>query len=288
MFVSPHRPLVTLVRRPFAGGLAAALLCALPALAQAPLLRVHDPLVGTLHTAPSEHSLKVGHALEYELVAPPGRIGLLAFGAPATGPAVLIGGDPLFLAPATILVALPGQLVPASGSLGFAAVMPSLPEGTSIHAQGATLDLTTMQIELSMDLRGKVTHKPFVTVAIGSKTAHPLGSMGPTQLVIQNAPAWQAFWAQHNAFTTAPPIDFGAWGVLVAFRGATPSFGYPIRVDQVALAGSSLAVTALHYAPLGGCATLPSEQRPFHFVAVPASTLAPVGTYTPVAVDSCN
>ncbi len=287
MFVSPHLVPTTAFRRLAAGALAAALHCALPVAAQAPQLRVHHPASGLTHEAPSEHSMPVGHTLAYELEAPPGVVGLLAFGAPYAGPPILIGGTALQLDPASVLIGIPGKLVPASGFLGFNALMPPLPEGTSISAQGATLELLTLQATLSPALRGKATHKPFVHVAVGSKTGHPLGQMGPAQLVIQSQAQWLAFWAQHSP-QPVPTIDFNTYGALVAFRGFAPSSGYGVRVDQTVLVGSALHVAALHLDPLGGCATFPSEQRPFHIVALPQSALAPVGSYSSVTVDSCN
>jgi len=286
VFVSTHRRLDTLVRRASTGGLAAALLLALPAAAQAPQLLVHDAQVGITHAAPSEHSLKVGHTLDFEILAAPGRVGVLAFGAPHSGAPILIGGAPLQLAPASILVALSGQLVPASGSLGLSAVVPALPEGTSIWTQAATIDVATLDIELSSPLRGKATLKPFVHVAAGSKTTHPQGQTIPQQLLIQSDPAWQAFWAQHSPLP-APTIDFNAWGALVAFRGLTPSTVYGIRVDQTTSAGALLDVAALHLDPIGGCATQPTQQQPFHIVAVPLGLIAPLGAYTAQVVDNC-
>lgn len=287
MFLSPHLDPATTARRLAAGALAAVLPFALPVAAQAPQLRVHHPASGLTHAAPTEHSMPVGHTLAYELEAPAGVVGLLAFGAPYAGPPILIGGTALQLDPASVLIGIPGKLVPASGLLGFNALMPPLPEGTSISAQGATLELLTLQATLSPALRGKATHKPFVHVAVGSKTGHPQGQMAPTQLVIQSEAQWLAFWSQHSPLA-APTIDFNTYGALVAFRGFAPSSGYGIRVDQAALVGGALHVAALHLDPLGGCGTFPSEQRPFHIVALPQSLLAPVGSYTSAIVDSCN
>jgi len=263
---------------------------AAPLAAQAPQLRVHDAQVGFTSitiSQPVDYSLKVGHTLTYELTAQPGRIGLLAFGAPAAPPGFLLGGAVVSIDPATALMAIPGQLVPASGALAFSAQVPNLPEGTTIHAQGATLDLATLQIKLSSGLHGKVTHKPFVHVISASKSGHAQANLfGSSQLLIQTQAEWIAFMNQHNAFMDVPALDFSAYALLVAFHGKALTTGYSVRIDEITPTATTLDVKATHTWP-GTCGAFFAETAPLHIVALPQALLAPIGVYTPTLFTPC-
>lgn len=120
-----------------------------------------------------------------------------------------------------------------------------------------------------------------------NKSQHPQAqAFGASQLVIQTQAEWIAFVNQHNPFMDVPPLDFSAYGVLVAFHGRALTTGYSIRIDELTPAGGFLDVAATHTWP-GTCGVFFAETSPLHVVALPQAMLAPVGVYTPTAFTPC-
>jgi hypothetical protein len=93
------------------------------------------------------------------------------------------------------------------------------------------------------------------------------------RLLITDADAWRAFWAEATANygqpTPAPTVDFTADGVIVASMGERGSGGHAIAIESVHEYEGRLYVTVREVSPGPSCAVTGALTAPVHAVRIP-------------------
>ena len=104
------------------------------------------------------------------------------------------------------------------------------------------------------------------------------GIQEPKQEVITDKKAWEQFWSHHNRLrpTTPPPaVDFTKEMVIAVTLGTKRTGGYSVEIVRVTPLDKKLKITAQQTSPPSGAMTIHALTAPFHFVAVPKSSLKP-------------
>ncbi len=91
-------------------------------------------------------------------------------------------------------------------------------------------------------------------------------------VVVRDAAAWQALWAQHAGTgpgaVTAPQVDFTRQLVVGVFLGRKPSGGYAVEVQRLERDGRDVLLAVQRTAPAPGAIVTTVLTAPFHLVVV--------------------
>lgn len=97
----------------------------------------------------------------------------------------------------------------------------------------------------------------------------------PMNVVVRDAAAFAALWAQHAGSVPAPRVDFGRFMVIGVFMGSRPNGCYTTAIDSVASAGGKITVAHTDTGPGPGVLCTLAMVTPAHLVMVERSD-APV------------
>lgn len=123
--------------------------------------------------------------------------------------------------------------------------------------------------------------QPFATLDKGEDT--PSGLTAPT--VIQDAIAFEAFWAIHAPGQVVPPVDFAEETVVVAARGERREAGDSLEVRAVRPAGQlGTVITLVERLPGDFCSPAEVRHVPFHVIVTPR-LLSPVSFQSPILTE---
>lgn len=99
------------------------------------------------------------------------------------------------------------------------------------------------------------------------------GVHSPRNVVVRDAKAWQALWAEHakGMFQPPPPpaVDFKKDDVIAVFAGAKPTGGYSISIGEVKRTPKSAEVHVTLLKPAPGAIVTQAFTQPFAMRAVP-------------------
>ncbi|MEM7200946.1 MAG: hypothetical protein AAF628_11805 [Planctomycetota bacterium] len=226
-----------------------------------------------------------GHSVTLRVTGTPGeRARLLASLTPPPAPPPELNGVPVAVDPSRFLVLL-DSVIPPSGELSLATTTPSgAATGDQVYLQ-ATLDNgTSGGARLSPGLTLTVIDRVLEPIQQEVLTRHPLGQTAEGGIVIlRNATAWTAFWAEHNAGLTAlpplPSVDFTRDVVVAAYAGTRASGGYALEVLAVRREASPAGIRTLvdteETRPGPGCSVPLFVSRPSYLARVPLALAAP-------------
>ena len=102
-------------------------------------------------------------------------------------------------------------------------------------------------------------------------TAQYSGLAEPRRMVIRDAAAWGAFWAEAtgpHAAPAAPDVDFTRGMVLVAAMGTRPTGGYGISIESAYRGRGGLLVAVKHVSPAPGRMATQALTAPLDVVRV--------------------
>lgn len=94
----------------------------------------------------------------------------------------------------------------------------------------------------------------------------------PRRVVLRDANAWTAFWAELGPAAGArPEIDFTRNLIIAVAAGQRRSGGYGIAVDRVSRSGGELTIETVETTPSPNCLTTQALTQPVDVVVVPAA-----------------
>jgi hypothetical protein len=89
------------------------------------------------------------------------------------------------------------------------------------------------------------------------------------EVVIRDAAAWEALWAEHTHIATLPSVDFDTEMVVGIFLGMRPSAGHDVAITGARVAGDVLIVSYIERSPAPGMMSAQMLTAPYHLVRVP-------------------
>lgn len=89
------------------------------------------------------------------------------------------------------------------------------------------------------------------------------------EVVVRDAAAWEALWAEHTHLATLPSVDFETEMVAGLFLGTRPSAGHDVAITGTRMAGDVLVVTYVERSPGPGMMSAQMLTSPYHLVRVP-------------------
>ena len=99
------------------------------------------------------------------------------------------------------------------------------------------------------------------------------------QEVVKSADAWEKLWKQHASAAgesdKIPAVDFSKEMVVLATMGTKRTGGYTIEIVGVEAKDKTLRISIKKSSPPPDAMTIQALTAPFHFVAVPKSSLKP-------------
>ncbi len=103
------------------------------------------------------------------------------------------------------------------------------------------------------------------------------GIAEPKQIAIRETSAWKEFWAQHavneKEAEKVPEVNFDTHMVLAVTMGRQRTGGYTVEITKVEAEGDKLVATIQRRVPPVNGVLIQVITSPFHFVAVPKSSL---------------
>jgi uncharacterized membrane protein len=107
---------------------------------------------------------------------------------------------------------------------------------------------------------------PLITVGQGSDS----GIVTARRVVVRDAEAWRALWAEHAAPGAGPPaIDFASRIVAAVFAGERPSPGHSIEIADARRDAGGLTLIVKEHTPPRGMVAAQLLVAPFHIVTLP-------------------
>jgi hypothetical protein len=122
-------------------------------------------------------------------------------------------------------------------------------------------------------VKTKAVSQGFATIGQSTRS----GVSEPRNVVVKDAAAWAALWAQHaGPQADVPPVDFASQMVAGVFLGKQPNGCYGTTIQRVSLAANKL--TVLHADSVPGMGVMCTLQitTPAHLVVVDRTDAEPV------------